>query len=93
MPNYELLQGQHGKKKVAHYGLKRSGKKEWCATCAERHGGVLLSKQQMCEDCHKKRANYGEEGKRSARWCGLCAKRHGGVWLGKRQMCEDCQPK
>ena len=36
MPNY--CKACTGKKKFAHYGLKGSGKKEWCATCAKEHG-------------------------------------------------------
>ena len=44
MPNY--CKACTGQKKFAHYGLKGSGKKEWCATCAKEHGGVRLLKQQ-----------------------------------------------
>eukprot|EP01045_Picozoa_sp_COSAG04_P030902 COSAG04_NODE_5528_length_1581_cov_35.309042_3_plen_90_part_00 len=79
MPNYCKACACTGKKKAAHYGLE-GGKREWCGPCAERHGGVYLTKHKMCEDCGGKRAHYGRKGGKQ-QWCGTCAKTHGGVYL------------
>ena len=34
MPIYCKEEGCAGRKKQAHYGIKGSGKKEWCSGCA-----------------------------------------------------------
>ena len=57
MPSYCEGEGCAEKKKQAFFGIKGSGKPQWCAICAKRHGGVLLGKWQMCEDCHDKWAH------------------------------------
>ena len=73
MPCYCKGEACAGGNKVAHYGVKGSRKKHWCATCAKEHGGVLLGKRQMCEDCQVKQASCGEEGNKKRWWCGTCA--------------------
>eukprot|EP01045_Picozoa_sp_COSAG04_P017993 COSAG04_NODE_1632_length_6108_cov_12.275087_4_plen_213_part_00 len=71
------------RKKRANYGLPDTTQRKWCGTCAKRHGGVLLGKQKMCEDCKGKHANYGLPDTTQRKWCFTCAKTHGGVLLGK----------
>ena len=50
MPSYCKGEACAEKKKQAHFGIKGSGKPQWCAICAKQHRGVYLGKQQMCED-------------------------------------------
>ena len=91
MPSYCEGEGCAEKKKQAFFGIKGSGKPQWCAICAKQHRGVYLGKRQMCEDCQVKHASYGEVGGK-VQWCGTCAERHGGVrGRGKDPMCLDCQ--
>ena len=90
MPSYCKGEACAEKKKQAHFGIKGSGKPQWCAICAKQHRGVYLGKRQMCEDCQVKHASYGEVGGK-VQWCGLCAKEHGAISLQK--MCEDCGKK
>ena len=73
MPSYCQGEACVGKRKQAHFGIKGSGKPQWCASCAKQHTGVYLGKRQMCEDCQVKHASYGEVGGK-VQWCGLCAR-------------------
>ena len=47
MPIYCKEEEFVGRKKYVHFGPK-GGKRQWCATCAKRYGGVQLTKQKMC---------------------------------------------
>ena len=74
MPCYCKGEACAGGNKVAHYGVKGSRKKHWCATCAkEQPGETGLIGANMCETCGKKHAHFGLKGSGTKkRWCGAC---------------------
>ena len=64
-----------GGNKVAHYGVKGSRKKQWCAGCAKDQEGETerIHKHKLCEGCGKKRPHYGLTDTRKPQWCAGCA--------------------
>ena len=74
-----------GKMTHANYGLKNSGKREWCGPCAKEQRGETerIGRRRMCEDCKGKVPHYGTEADPRKRWCCTCAEKHGkAVYIG-----------